>query len=236
MYANGGSSKNNWDTCPLVGFDTETTGTDPRQDRIVSASFVYTDWHEAHSVLISPQIDVPARAKAVHGLSTEHLRANGVQPSVGLEWIKTSFEWYWERGIPIVGHNVSYDLSIVDAELARCGLGWLSIDGPVIDTLVLDRQHDPYRPGRRTLATLAEHYGVSLENAHSADSDARAAVEIARVLLTQVFHSYSPAQLFESQIVWARQQSILMRKHLSTKSGLEGIAGLEHHGWPLLRK
>ena len=49
----------------------------------------------------------------------------------------------------------------------------------MLDPLLIDRLNDRYRKGKRNLSVLSEHYGVSLDNAHEATSDALAAARIA---------------------------------------------------------
>lgn len=70
-----------WYEGPLAAFDTETTGVDVEQDRIVSAALIVqecaggrvrtTRW------LVNPGIPVPAGATEVHGLTDEHLQRHG---------------------------------------------------------------------------------------------------------------------------------------------------------------
>jgi DNA polymerase-3 subunit epsilon len=77
--------------------------------------------------------------------------------------------------------KLDFDLTIVDVLCRRLGVGGLierGWTGPVIDALVLDRQVDPYRPGRRTLVDLCRVYGVTIGQAHSAECDAEAAAAV----------------------------------------------------------
>ena len=55
----------------------------------------------------------------------------------------------------------------------------------LVDPLVLDRHVDRYRKGKRTLSTVAAHYGVTLEGAHRAAGDAAATVGVARAIAKQ---------------------------------------------------
>ena len=68
-----------WTEHPIIGFDTETTGVRPDQDRLVTCSVVEvlpsgvnrTYW------LADPGVEIPERATAVHGITTEQARENG---------------------------------------------------------------------------------------------------------------------------------------------------------------
>ena len=92
-----------------------------------------------------------------------------------IELISDSVVSAGRRGVPLVGMKLDYDLTILDTQSRQlCGVGlrergWR---GPVLDAVVLDRHHDRYRKGSRTLGALCAHYGVCIENAHDAAADA----------------------------------------------------------------
>ena len=116
-----------------------------------------------------------------------------MRPRGGVSWIVDMLAWAWSAGAVVVGHNVSYDLTIAAAEARRHGLGDLVISGPVLDTYVLDKQLDRFRPGKRTLTALALHHRIAMGPAHDASADAAAAVALARVL-TPGLDGMSPGQ------------------------------------------
>lgn len=70
-----------WYEGPLAAFDTETTGVDVEEDRIVSAALVVQDGPGARPRvtrwLVNPGVPVPEGATAVHGLTDQHLQLNG---------------------------------------------------------------------------------------------------------------------------------------------------------------
>jgi DNA polymerase-3 subunit epsilon len=71
----------------------------------------------------------------------------------------------------------------------------------------LDRHHDRFRKGSRTLGALCAHYGVGIENAHDAVADALASAEVL-VALAARFKELAEAEphtLHEAQIVWHRE-------------------------------
>jgi DNA polymerase III subunit epsilon len=84
-----------WHRGVMCAFDTETTGPDPESARIVTACVVHVDGSgemppEAQAWLIDPGTDIPAEASAIHGITTEHARANGQAPHVALDEIATA--------------------------------------------------------------------------------------------------------------------------------------------------
>src|SRR5690625_2227867 len=152
-----------WPDGPLIGFDTETTGVDVSEDRIVTAAIVepIDGETQVHEWLINPGVEIPERATEVHGVTTDHARAHGLDPRHGLEEIAEKIAEHLREERPIVAFNVVFDLSILDAELRRYELRTVPerIPGeiiPVLDPLVIDRRVDRYRRGKRTLAHLCE--------------------------------------------------------------------------------
>ena len=59
---------------PFVGFDLETTSTDPFEARIVTAC-VAPEKGAAQRWLVDPGIEIPPGAAAIHGISTATARA-----------------------------------------------------------------------------------------------------------------------------------------------------------------
>ncbi|KNB53368.1 3'-5' exonuclease [Streptomyces caatingaensis] len=172
-----------WHAEPLIGFDLETTGTDPAEARIVTAAVVETAGGEPvgrRCWLADPGVPVPAEATAVHGITGERAAAEGRPAREVVAEIAEELAAHWALGRPVVAYNASFDLSLLDAELRRHGLPPLGRrPGPVIDPLTIDRAVDRYRKGRRTLGDVCRVYGVVLEGAHEAGADALAAVRVA---------------------------------------------------------
>ena len=165
-----------------VGFDLETTGVDPFTDVPVQAAFVervpspqgYENRHL--QLLINPGRPI-GEASAIHGITDEMVKdADPLGPSVRA--IRGHLEMLWGGGVVIVGMNVSYDLTMVNACLLRLRERPLRV-GRVLDVLVIDRAMDKWRKGPRKLGALYQHYlGRELENAHGAAVDALAALEV----------------------------------------------------------
>jgi DNA polymerase III subunit epsilon len=177
-------SHDGWHRRPLAGFDTETTGRDPREVRIVSAALVTSDGRR-WTFLIDPGVEIPAEATAIHGITTAHAREHGRPPREALDEIADLLAAQFRAGVPLVVFNAPYDLTLLEAELLRHGLPALAaraVPAPVVDPLVIDRQMDKYRKGGRTLENQCRHYGVDISHAHDAAADALAALQLAQVL------------------------------------------------------
>ncbi|MFG1659032.1 exonuclease domain-containing protein [Micromonospora chersina] len=176
-----------WHLGPLCPFDIESTGVDVENDRVVTATVARIQPGrdtQIRSHLIAVDVDIPEGATAVHGITTEHARANGKPAREVLDAVAADLADALAAGTPVVGCNLAYDFTILDRELRRHGLptledrlcGWIT---PVIDVFVIDKAVDRYRPGGRKLVDLCSHYGVRIDGAHDAEFDALAAARVA---------------------------------------------------------
>jgi len=203
---------------PAVGvFDLETTGIDPETDRIVTAFVGVLD--EAGNVLsgqewlIAPDgYVIPDAATAVHGVTTEHALAVGRPFQDVLPEIVAALLTFADLDIPVVAHNASYDLTMLVHEMRRYGhidpVALVSVLD-VLDTLILDKQLDRWRRGKRTLTAIAPLYGVPLadEDAHGAAADATAAGRVAlKMLARPELADLDQDALRRKQTAWAREQ------------------------------
>lgn len=170
-----------------AGLDTETTGVDPHAARIVEISVTVSTPGAGDLALVDdrlrhdPPVEVPQGAAEVHGITTADLETARPARDVLSETLDALDE-ISVRGIPVVIYNASFDLTILAADLDRYGIGPLPAL-TVVDPLVLDRHHDRYRKGKRTLTATAAHYGVDLEGAHAASADVAASIAVARAII-----------------------------------------------------
>lgn len=174
-----------WWEGPLATCDTETTGVDVENDRIVTAVLDLYDEHgrgASLSMMLDPGIEIPEAATLVHGITTEQAQAEGIAPVTALSRLVAGLAAVWAQGIPVVVYNAAYDFTLIDRECRRHGLPPLSITGPVIDPLVIDKHINRYVKGSRKLDAMCLRYGVELDNAHNAEADARAALMLARAM------------------------------------------------------
>ena len=220
----------------IAVFDTETTGVDPREARIVTAAIALLNRDgeiaERYDWLLDPGVEIPLPAVQVHGISTDVARTSGIHAEVGIAQIVEQVAEMLARGFPIVAYNAPFDLTLLRAEAERYGIAWPETVAPVIDPLVLDKQFDRFRRGKRTLTAVASHYGVEIGQAHDAGDDAIAA---GRVLhrLTEKFVDVIPADLDDlhrSQVQWARDQAENFQAYMRRTKNPSFIAD---GGWPL---
>lgn len=176
-----------WHLGELACFDTESTGTDLENDRIVSATVAHVVPGQDSVIashLIAVDVEIPEAATAVHGISTEQARANGKPAPEVLESVAAHLAELMANGIPVIAMNVSFDLTLLDRELRRHNLPTLDTrlgrePGPLVDVFVIDKALDRYRKGGRKLTDMCATYGVRLDGAHDATADALGAARVA---------------------------------------------------------
>ncbi|MFF7880948.1 exonuclease domain-containing protein [Streptomyces sp. NPDC020794] len=232
-----------------LGWDTETTGPDPVEDRIVSAAVVARDGvlpDRIFPFLINPGVPIPPEATAVHGIDDVRVQAEGRDPKSALDEIATHLAAAISFGTPVVAFNQSFDWSILHYDLLRHGLPTVADrvgpgPYPLVDPHVLDKQCDVYvkGSGMRKLMPTATRYGVVLEDWHTAEADAVAALLIAEAQFLRYpqLNSYGPQQLFAAQQAWRAEQQASLQRWFRTKATPEqgGAPDKVIDGsWPLI--
>lgn len=231
-----------WIDAPLLGFDTETTGTNVTSDRIVTVALVHSvgpgrAGETVATWLIDPEMDIPEPAQRVHGVTTEHARAHGMQAAPALDEVAAMIADALSREVPLVAFNGGFDLAILENELTRLGLPTLTARlghdiAPLLDPLVIDRGVDRYRKGKRTLTDLLAHYGIQQDGRlHTADVDVSATLDVLRAIVAahpQVGVS-SLADLHREQISWHRSWAENFNQFLQKKGRTPDV----NLNWPL---
>ena len=152
-----------------VVLDTETTGLDPKDDRIVDIGcvelFNHLPTQKTFQRYINPERDVPEGALAIHKLDNEFLSKQPVFADVVdafLEFIGDS---------PLIMHNADFDMGFVNAELGRLQRPPLAA-GRAIDTVLLARRRFPGK--RAKLDDLCQRFGIDISHReiHGALKDA----------------------------------------------------------------
>ncbi|MDD2857154.1 MAG: exonuclease domain-containing protein [Candidatus Nanopelagicales bacterium] len=210
----------NWADAGFVAFDTETTGVDVTDARIVTAAaviFVGGEPVEQHSWLLKVDVPIPAVTTAVHGITDEISQRDGVDQADGLAGIRALLV---SRGLPVVCFKSDFDLPILDANLRRIGLGPLPALTDVC-AYVIDKQWNKYVRGKnqRRLKPTAERYGIELseDDWHGAEADAKVA---GRILLAELaaypaLADMSAVELAEAIGAWRQEQERDFQEWLS---------------------
>jgi len=162
------------DELPILVLDTETTGLDVLNDRIVSLGAV-----TAHGTrlfrsrliddLVDPGVPISATSTAIHGITDEMVAGARAFPEVYADLQRMA------KNRVIIGHNIPFDLTILRSECWRHGRPW--DDVVFIDTLRLASLLNPTLR-KFELETLSELYQIDLHGRHTALGDALVTAEL----------------------------------------------------------
>jgi DNA polymerase III subunit epsilon len=141
-------------------FDTETTGLDSREDRVIELGGVelvnrFPTGRTFHKYINPQGRPVHPDAQAVHGISAADLLGKPTFTEIAEEFLA------FIDGAKLVAHNAAFDIGFLDLEFGR--LGHPAVDpGRVVDTLALARRKHPMGPN--SLDALCRRYGI--DNGH----------------------------------------------------------------------
>jgi DNA polymerase-3 subunit epsilon len=166
------------DELPMVAIDTEATGLDPANDRIVEVACVL--WRQGrvearHAWLVNPGVPIPKEAFDVHGIGDDDVREKPAFAEVLPALLEVL-----EGRVP-VAYNAEFDKAFLAAELARCGYSGASLPPAArpgvewIDPLVWARELQ-HEEKSRALTDVCARLGIELRQAHRATDDAEAAL------------------------------------------------------------
>lgn len=234
-----------WPDERMAALDTETTGVDPHEDRIVTCALCLVGGKDAaggklptkgKTWIVDPKVEIPEGATKVHGITTERARAEGMDAAEAVQEIVRLVAKFVARGVPLVVFNARYDLTLLDAEARRHSLGplvWPDAPLRVIDPLVLDKHVDRYRRGSRRLEAMCEHYDARIAGAHDSTHDALAAARVAWRIGKRYpeVGEMDLAALHEKQVAWAAEQAAGLEAHKRANGDPGAVIERE---WPIV--
>lgn len=171
----------------ILLYDTETTGRNPRTARLVQLAALLVDPSslevvETFNKIIMPVgFDIPGDAAEIHGITTARAWEEGLDLATALDM----FDVLVRICRRSVGHNISYDNTVLLCEYSRVSADPTEFTGlaPLCTMLALtDRCKLPGKYGNHKWPTLAEAYRFcfdqEFEDAHTALGDVTATFEI----------------------------------------------------------
>ncbi len=175
-----------------VAIDTETTGLEPQNDRIIEVGAVKFRGEEALGVFqsfVNPRERLSQFIRDYTGITQQDVDKAPLFPEVASE-----FQSFVDSA-PVVGHNVGFDLGFLRSH-------GLAIDNPVSDTYDLGRVFAPWA-SNHSLAGLAKELGVSVVRSHRAADDAettrRVFVALVRIAMGSNFETLRELQSIASK-------------------------------------
>lgn len=162
---------------PIVFFDLETTGINIGNDRIVEISILKifpNGTQESKTWLVNPEIEIPADATAIHGITNEKV----VTEPTFKELAHTINELIADSDLAGFNSN-RFDIPLLAEEFLRVGIDFDMDNRKAIDVQVIFHKKE-----QRTLSAGYKFYcDKDLEDAHSAEADTNATYEILKAQL-----------------------------------------------------
>lgn len=212
-------------TRPLVVFDLETTGTHVGSDRIIQICLlkVLPDHSEVvKNYLINPEMPIPAESTMVHGIRDEDVAG---KPTFGqLAGEIAAFI----GNSDLAGYNSNkFDVPLLVEEFHRVGH-----DFDLKHRHLIDVQNIFHKMEQRTLKAAYRFYcGQELINAHDAEADTRATLEVLKAQVDR-YHATEytdPAGKVSTPVV-NRVEALAKFSVMQPKADLVGHIGLDSLG------
>lgn len=162
---------------PLAFFDLETTGTNIGIDRIVEISIIKLNPDDTEEVMtwrINPGMPIPLESSLIHGIYDEHIKDERLFKELG-DSIAAFI-----GDADLAGYNSNkFDIPMLMEEFMRAGVVFGLENRHFVDVQNIFHQME-----QRTLKAAYQFYcNKQIINAHSAEADTRATME---VLLAQI--------------------------------------------------
>lgn len=157
---------------PIVFIDLETTGLDILKDRIVEIGMtkVFPDGkREKFYSLINPEKDIPKEATEIHGINNEKVKSSPTFKTISNDI------YSFIDNCSVGGYNIyNYDLPLLAEEFNRVGKQFNLMKIKIIDVYKILVKKESRKLGE----IYRKYTGKILDNAHSAEADIEATIEI----------------------------------------------------------
>lgn len=161
---------------PLAFIDVETTGTNPRSDRIIEIGIIRVEKNKITDTLnslINPQAHIPEQITQMTGIS----RAEIEQAPIFEEVIGKILEMLDDS--IFIAHNARFDYAFIKNEFARYET---KFNAKVLCTARLSRKLYPHL-GRHNLDSIINHFNIECANRHRAYDDAKVLWDFYQIIL-----------------------------------------------------
>jgi DNA polymerase III subunit epsilon len=161
----------------FVCLDCETTGLDPKTDRIIevaATTFTFSGNIESFETLVDPECTISESSMAIHHITQDMVKGKPKILEVLPKVTKLLAKYI------VIGHGIKLDLNFL-AESAKRNQFPFSLESYVtIDTLRLARLYG--ESPTNSLEKLREHFNIESEGAHRAMSDVTVNISVFKYL------------------------------------------------------
>jgi DNA polymerase-3 subunit epsilon len=211
---------------PIAFIDLETTGVNLSSDRIVEIAIVKIMPDQTRVVkrkLINPEMMIPKQSSDIHGITDDMVKDAPTFKQAGNE-IKQFLD-----NCDLGGYNSNrFDIPMLMEEFLRAGM-----DVDLSTRRMVDVQHIFYTMEPRTLSAAYKFFcNKELENAHSAEADVNATID---VLLSQITRYEKLGNSVDSILSTIGEEKIVdyARRFLFDDKGVEVFNFGKYKGKPV---
>ncbi|MBI3900947.1 MAG: DUF3820 family protein [Chlamydiia bacterium] len=157
----------------FICLDCESTGLEPKQDRIIeiaAVTFTFDGVIESVESLIDPECQISGESQAIHHISCEMVKGKPKISTILPKILKMS------EGKILVGHGIGFDRALITAEAMRHQIPCKIEENPYFDTLRMARLYGGSPVN--SLQQLRQHFNIQPEGAHRAMSDVLVNIEV----------------------------------------------------------
>lgn len=161
-----------------VVIDLETSGLHPEEHEIIELGAILVKEHsivERLSLLVCPESTISPAIENITGITNEMLQREGIPIAVAIRQFMSLLQ-----DLPVVSHNIEFDLRFLRSICNRCGLP--SFSNRRIDTLALSRRELKQIKNYK-LSTLAEHFGIDTKGIHRSLTDCEITYQVFEKLI-----------------------------------------------------
>ncbi len=189
--------------------DIETTGGDPRRDKITEIGIVIMEDQEQvdkYSTLINPERSIPEFITRITGITNEMVASAPKFYEVAKEIVQKT------EGAIFVAHNVRFDYQFLQNEFKQLGY---TFSKRKLCTVRLSRRVWPGLPSY-SLGNLIKHFEIEVSARHRALDDAYAASEVLKSALESANTKKEIRQLVSEGVALTRLPTQLKQEDILT--------------------
>lgn len=146
-----------------VFYDTETTGLNPKQDRIIEIAAYDPIEDSSFSTLVNPSMPIPKEASNISNITDEMVMNAPTFAEAGKKFLE-----FCKDSILIAHNNDAFDVLFLQSEFERASIVMPEFE--YIDSLKWAKKYRPDLP-RHSLQYLRDIYNIEENNAHRALDD-----------------------------------------------------------------
>ncbi|MBO6519316.1 MAG: CBS domain-containing protein [Rhodospirillales bacterium] len=166
---------------PAIVADTETTGLDTANDRVIEIAAVRVVHGEVlddrFEELIDPGLPIPPKSTEIHGIRDDDVAGKAPFSDVMSRFVQ------WAQNDVMIGYSLGFDLGILEAEHTRNKVQWCAPRS--LDVRHLMQVVAPDLPGQ-SLEITAEWLGIEITDRHRALGDAMVTAQIFNALIDKL--------------------------------------------------